>query len=244
MIFQRIKNKINSKLKQNILGKDNIYYRKSFSQCFEDRFCLNIIKTLKLTNPIYLDIGCNHPIEHNNTYLLYQQGFKGVLIEPIPSLCEIIKEKRPNDIVLNIGVGANKEIKKLYEFNANVLSTFCKTDADEIVKDSKGKYFITKEYDVELLNINQIIQEYFTSCPNIISIDVEGLNLEIIKGFDFKAYRPEIFLIETINFTIDFNETKIEEIYKIMKENGYMLFIDTYINSIFVDEKKYRNIKE
>ncbi len=241
MIIQKIKNKIHNKLKKIILGKDNIYYQKSYSQCFEDRFCLNLIKTLKLTNPIYLDIGCNHPINGNNTYLLYQQGYNGVLIEPIPSICNIIRKERPNDVVLTIGVGENKDVKKLYEFNANVLSTFCKKDADEIVKNSNGKYYITKEYEVELLNINQIIQKYFVSCPNIISIDVEGLNLEIIKVFDFKSYRPEIFIIETLNFTIDANETRIDEIFSIMKLNGYMLYIDTYINALFIDEKKYRN---
>lgn len=242
MIIKKIKNKLISKFKNKNLNEDEKYYFKSFSQCFEDRFCLNLIEILKLNNPIYLDIGCNHPIIGNNTFLLYQKGFKGVLVEPIPSMCDLIRKERPNDVVLNIGVGENEEIKKLYEFNENVLSTFCKSDAEEIARDSNGKYFIKNEYDVQLLNINKIIHENFINCPNIVSIDVEGLNLEIIKGFDFKSNRPEIFLIETLNFTIDSNETRIDEIYKIMKENGYLLFVDTYINTLFVDEKKYRNI--
>ena len=30
---------------------------------------------------IYVDLGCNHPIKHNNTYLLYKRGWKGINID-------------------------------------------------------------------------------------------------------------------------------------------------------------------
>lgn len=46
-------------------------YNKSYSQCGEDLLILCALKTLKIAKPTYLDIGTNHPIFKNNTYLFY-----------------------------------------------------------------------------------------------------------------------------------------------------------------------------
>ena len=35
----------------------------------------------KIKQGIYLDIGCNHPIKHNNTYLLHKRGWEGMNID-------------------------------------------------------------------------------------------------------------------------------------------------------------------
>ena len=30
---------------------------------------------------VYIDVGCNHPIKYNNTYLLYKRGWNGINID-------------------------------------------------------------------------------------------------------------------------------------------------------------------
>jgi serine/threonine protein phosphatase PrpC len=85
-----------------------------------------------------LDIGANHPIKINNTYLFYKQGSRGVCVEPNPKLCKIIKNKRKKDTVLNIGIG--KEEKTNIDFfvmNSDVLSTFSKEEANYLIKNAK-----------------------------------------------------------------------------------------------------------
>ena len=53
----------------------------------------------------YLDIGANHPVRLNNTYLFYLRGYKGVLVEPNVSLCERLRAVRPRDTTLAAGIG-------------------------------------------------------------------------------------------------------------------------------------------
>src|ERR1700757_1387281 len=52
----------------------------------------------------YVDIGANHPISLSNTFLLYEAGACGVLIEPDPKNAALLRAKRPRDIVINAGV--------------------------------------------------------------------------------------------------------------------------------------------
>ena len=46
----------------------------SFSEVGEDLIVHYLFRSLKITNPTYLDIGTNHPIIGNNTYFFYLRG--------------------------------------------------------------------------------------------------------------------------------------------------------------------------
>jgi hypothetical protein len=86
---------------------------------------------------------------------------------------------------------------------------------------------------VPLLEINSIIQQHFQSCPNFISLDVEGLDLPILQSFDFNKYRPEVFCVETISFSLNNKGVKIKETIDFMHGKGYITYADTHINTIF-----------
>jgi hypothetical protein len=70
---------------------------------------------------------------------------------------------------------------------------------------------------------------------------VEGLDYEIIQSFNLIEWRPEVFCIETITYTEDNSEQKEYQIIEYMLEHGYMVYADTYINTIFVDKQKWKN---
>ena len=65
--------------------------RPTFSQQGEDLIVESICGFLKIEKPTYLDIGAADPIVSNNTYLFYQQGCRGVLVEPNPAFCLKLK---------------------------------------------------------------------------------------------------------------------------------------------------------
>ena len=80
-----------------------------YSESGEDLLFLQLTDRLKLEDPTYLDIGVCHPVIRNNTYMLYERGYKkGVLVEPNPDMCELIKKYRPENILLNIGACADE----------------------------------------------------------------------------------------------------------------------------------------
>lgn len=211
----------------------------SYSQTGEDLIVEFIFNSLGIKEISYLDIGSNHPINYNNTYLFYIKGFHGVSVEPDPKLSFKYKKSRPRDTCLNFGVGPSSlPFSIFYQMENANLSTFSKNEAENTQKSGEGKIIGTLK--IPLKDINSVIIENFKMTPNFISLDVEGLDKEIMKTFDFNSFRPEVFCIETITFspTIGGGE-KITEIFEIMKENGYEVFADTYINTIFVDGDKY-----
>lgn len=206
----------------------------SYSQCGEDIIINHILKTYHINHFTYLDIGTNHPKKANNTYKFYSHGHYGVCVEPNLELVKLIKKIRPNDKCLNVGVSIEEDKEAdFYIMNTHTLSTFSKTDAEQFEKE--GKHSISKVVKVKLKNINNIIHENFNSCPEIVSIDVEGLNEEIVLSFDFNKYRPTILCLETITYSDNNTGIRLNNIIDFLIKNNYTLYADTNINSIFID---------
>lgn len=208
----------------------------SFSQCGEDIIIHHILTAFNITNFSYLDIGTNHPKKANNTFKFYQQGYHGVCVEPNPELAKLIRKERPKDKCLNVGVSLQEDNEAdFYIMNTHTLSTFSKEDAEALQKNSS--HSISKVIKVQLKNINNIIKENFDTCPDLVSIDVEGLNEEIALSFDFKSNRPKILCLETITYSDTNDGVRLNKIIDYLIENDYQLYADTNINSIFIDNR-------
>lgn len=216
----------------------------SFAQAGEDRILRFLFSSMGLKQITYLEIGTNNPIDINNTFLFYLGGSRGVCIEPNPMLISKIKNKRPQDICLNVGVTASQKesIMDFYIFDEGDtekgLSTFSKEDAEHVEKTTAVKIAEVKK--IPVTNVNDILIKYFSEkVPTLISLDVEGLDLSILKGIDFNRFRPVAICVETVNFTVHHKKVKNEEIINFMKSQGYFVYADTGINSIFADKSLF-----
>jgi len=223
-----------SRLRRNRFRKD------SYAQCGEDRILEHLFSWLKIEGPSYLDIGAHHPTYLSNTYHFYCKGGRGVCVEPDPALFGEIARRRPKDVCLNVGVGtAGLKSAPFYVMTAPTLNTFSEEEARRY--QSYGTYRIEKVLEIPLVTVNDIIAAHFPAGPDLVSLDVEGLDLEILHSFDFAACRPVVFCIETISYTEDNTETKCSEIIEFMKGKDYIVYADTYINTIFVDQARWKH---
>ena len=238
--MNRLKNTI-KKVITSIVNYDAFH---SYSQSGEDLIISFIFNNfLGIPKPTYLDIGAHHPSYLSNTYLFYQRGCSGVCVEPDPTLFSKIQKKRKRDICLNVGVGLeNKSEDDFYIMTTKTLNTFSKEEA--IRYQSYGRQKIEKVIKIPMVPVNDIIGQYFSKTPNLISLDVEGLDYQILNTFDFSRYRPEVMCIETLTYTEDQTERKIRNIIDLMLLNDYFVYADTYINTIFIDKKAWSNRKE
>lgn len=206
----------------------------SFSQVGEDIIIKALFRDLGITSPQYLEIGSNHPIVDNNTYLFYLTGGKGVCIEPDKVLYDLIKQYRPKDIVLNVGIGINgmKEAD-FYSFPQPYTgwNTFSKSEADKRVAEA-GVHF-SEAKKVTMIGVNELIRNYFKSGVDVLSLDVEGLDLAIIKELDFTVHQPKIICIETVLFSNTHKKVKNQELIDYILGKNYFIYADTYINTIF-----------
>jgi FkbM family methyltransferase len=213
-----------------------LYAKLSYSQQGEDLIVQSICDSLGIQNPSYLDIGAADPILLNNTYLFYQKGCRGVLVEPNPAFCRRLQAQRPKDKALNIGIGPTGQMVADYYMisgpDGYLLNTFSKDEVDDYATKSKGFRSVEKVIKIPLVDINTIMAEHFHGAPHFISIDTEGLDLDILKSLDFKRFRPRIVCAETL--IIGTTQVKME-ILDLMKSKDYSIRGSTFVNTIFVD---------
>lgn len=207
----------------------------SFSQAGEDQLIRYLVyNCLGISKPTYLDIGTNHPFICNNTFYFYSRGSQGVCIEPDERFAHLIKQYRKRDVFLHAGVGTG-DVKEATLFGFpepySGWNTFSREEAEKRQNETGIKYSAHKK--LPLISINEVISKYFNPYPNIVSLDVEGLDLEILKSLDFDRYRPEVICVESITFSTNNEEEKISEIADFVVSKGYFVFGDTHVNTIF-----------
>lgn len=210
----------------------------SYSQSGEDRIIKYILDVIGVAKPTYLDIGAHHPVRINNTYLFYQNGCRGVCVEPNPRLFASLGGARSDDVCLNVGVGGTRQKSMpFYEMSSDTLSTFSEPEARRYVKEHGEK--IVRIVDVEIVTPEDIIASHFQSPPDFVSLDVEGLELEILRAFDLTGERPAVFCVETITYATDGTGKKLTNVIEHLTEAGYMVYADTNINTILVDRNRW-----
>jgi len=199
--------------------------RKSYSQMGEDLIIENNLGNygLNISNIKYIDIGCNHPVDSNNTFLFYENGSKGLIIEPDVSYKDLILSKRPNDIYLDCAVSTENSIQDFYILTAHSLNTLSKFHAELACQSPQyGIQKIENKISVQTKTINSIMEEF--GVPNLISIDVEGLDFDILKSIDFNKFYPEIICIE-VNFNKADILAFIKDKYEVLCDNTLNLIL-------------------
>ena len=141
----------------------------------------------------YLDIGSGHPVIGSNTYYYYKRGWTGVCVDPQPNLRIAYKLIRYKDRFIP-KVVSSKEKVTYFRFKNSLLST---TDVKVANYHQKRGLKYTK-LELDSVNIKNLIPPIITSTQNFfISVDVEGAELEILKGINFSKQRPRAIIIES-----------------------------------------------
>ncbi|GAA0880884.1 hypothetical protein GCM10009119_38540 [Algoriphagus jejuensis] len=191
-----------------------------------------MFRLIGIKKPSYLDIGAHHPEFLSNTALFYNKGCRGLNIEPNPILFNEFLIKRKKDINLNIGIGPKEEILDFYCMKDSTLSTFSKKEYDLLISSKKELDYLSK---IKVVPISDVLEKYFDSkFPDLLSIDVEGLDLEILKTIDFSLFSPKVICVETSGYSPDGRGLKNIEMINFLEDQGYFEYSNTYLNSIFV----------
>lgn len=205
----------------------------SYAQCGEDLIIDYAARTLELRSIRYLDIGAHHPTYLSNTYHFYRQGWRGVCVEPDLTLLPPFRKIRPHDQLLNFGIGVEEGPREFFIMTTPTLNTFSRQEAERYA--SYGSQRIERVETVHIRSVASILAEHFEEAPQLVSLDVEGLDFEILRSFDFERIRPPVFCVETLTYTEDGSERKLTEIIDFMRSQDYFDYADTYVNTIFID---------
>ena len=224
--------KIKSTIKK-VLGVGG--YKKSYSQCGEDLLIQYIFTLRGVKNPSYIDIGANDPFFLSNTALFYKKGSRGINIEANPQLMKQFITNRPKDINLNIGISNKEEELDFYIMEDNTLSTFSKEECDFMV--SKGKTLKAVQ-KIKLITIADVLEKYFgNQFPDFMSIDVEGMDFQILQSINFENSRPKVICVEAAEYSPVGAGARRGELIDFLVAKGYYEYANTNLNAIMVDRK-------
>lgn len=221
-------------------GKDTmkgqpIYFAKSYSQCGED-IIINYMFSLRgIYKPSYLDIGAHHPFYINNTALFYQNGSRGINIEANPQLADNFKIIRKEDVNLNVGISDEEGELDFYILKDNTLSTFSKEECDFIVSTGKELAEIKR---IKLTTISKILKDYNNEVfPDFLSLDVEGMDFQILKSIDFTKSCPKIICVEAAQYSPIGAGKRRDELIDFLVTKGYFEYANTNLNAIMVKKE-------
>jgi FkbM family methyltransferase len=141
----------------------------------------------------YIDIGANDPYNGSNTAYLYAHGCRGICIEPNPDLIASLKQERPEDIVLNVGVAPQSGKLPYYMFQSNVFNTF----SEAISKVAEKRCRLKEIREVSVTTLDEIIRQHSQGIyPDFLQVDIEGLDYDVLKSCDFTHSSPTVICTE------------------------------------------------
>lgn len=203
----------------------------SYSQYGEDL----LIKALFENQPpgFYVDIGAHHPFRFSNTYIFYKEKWRGINIDPQPGTKKKFDFFRPKDINLEFGVASTEGVLTYYMFDEPALNGFSKDLSLSRHSTTKDGYHIIGTKDVPILRLDTILDKYLPVKTNIdfLTIDVEGLDLEVLKSNNWEKYRPTLVIVE--EFGLNINKLANSVIYKFLTSLNYELVSKTMNSLIF-----------
>ena len=178
----------------------------------EDLNILNFFKDKR--DGFYVDVGCFHPLDRNNTYLLYLKNWRGINIDISQFSIDLFNFLRPDDFNLHCAVSEKNQITKTY-FQKD-LSQLSTTDEMQAKKVFQGKIKIK---EIQSYSLDHIIEnsKFCNKEIDLLDIDVEGADFKVLLGLNFEKYKPKLICVEIHNKNIN-----DDVIYEFLVKKGYV----------------------
>jgi len=184
------------------------------------QFAEDLLINLSLQNgcfdKFYVDVGCHNPRRGSNTFSFYKKGWRGILIDLEDEKVLACQLARPRDIVVKAAVSNIEEVVNIYSPKSFSTNTTINIEA----LDSASNYKVIGT--IKTRGLNSILDEY--DCPTqfgILSIDVEGVDYEVLLSLNLEKYRPEVICIEAWESRQGIQSILDGKIHHYLTSNGY-----------------------
>ncbi len=193
---------------------------------------------------IVVEVGAFDGVHLSNSFAFEQLGWKSVCIEPNPTIFQYLEKNRPATININNAIVGDENIGEIDFFAEEIgVLSGCNYDADDVKKRYKNRGLEYKEPDkikVSATTLSSLFGKLKVNAIDILSIDVEGFELEVLKGLDFNFFNVKLFIIEA-------NDKEYKnQILKFFKDKPAYIYVGNNYQNLFFVKKKYllkRNIR-
>ncbi len=142
---------------------------------------------------------------------------RGILVEPQSHCCEKLRRRRPQARVIQAACGAPEQRGKArLQLNEQ---------ASKLTSANLAGY----HEEVQVMTLDEILEQTPHPVIDFLSIDVEGAELQVLRGFDILRHKPRLMLIED-------NLPDRLRVHAYVKKHGYRLVKRTGCNNWYVPQ--------
>ena len=184
---------------------------------------------------VFVEVGAARPDYLSTSALFRELNWKIIAIEPNPDFCELHKARGHEILQYACGtrdeddvdfyvidshgadyLGGNVSFESFSSLGVKAPYASLKSDLDQ------------KKIKVKQRRLDTILRTHApeVSCIDIVSVDVEGWELEVLGGLDMQKFRPKVMIVENLFNAKDYR-TRI-------KAYGYVLWKNIYPNDVYV----------
>jgi FkbM family methyltransferase len=206
------------------------YSKTAYAQEGEDMMVNRFFEFQK--KGVYVDVGAHHPFRFSNTCFFYRKGWSGINIDPLPEVVPLFKKYRKRDVNIQKGVSLKQEQLLYYSFNEPAYNTFSEAKANEYISAGLGLPLL-KKIKIDTLPLHMILDEHLPAGTAIdfLSIDTEGLEMEVLQSNNWEKYRPTIIIIE--DHTVEIKKHFTSELNIFMEQKNYVLVGKSHYSYIY-----------
>ena len=148
-----------------------------------------------LERGFYIDIGAQHPEIDSVSKAFFDRGWQGVHVEPVPHYANLLRQARPGDRLIEAAVSNCVGHTTLIVFPDTGLSTTVPDIAAGHV--DAGMPAPEVELEVPTVTLASIAEELGECEVHWLKIDVEGLEKEVLQGWNPASLRPWLVVVES-----------------------------------------------
>src|SRR5262249_33632785 len=138
----------------------------------------------------FVEVGANRPQQESQTWHLEQLGWTGVLIEPQPNLADDLWRARSAQGFSVARSSPPNPRRRLGPHPARAVSSPAPAPMAPGVEPERV-------IEVPVRTLDDILIEARAPMRfDLLSVDVEGHELEVLSGFDFARWQPRLVLLE------------------------------------------------
>lgn len=169
----------------------------------------------------YVDVGCYHPVKNNNTFKLYQWGWRGINLDIDELKIAAFRLRRPRD--LNIACCVSDQPGDIRVFTPGPWSLTQTADVVTAEKlRARGVQLVERIVPARTLTSILDESEFRNRRIDALSIDVEGHELAVLRSLDFDRYQPRVVIIESHVRSLEDLMASAE--FKLLTGKDYTLF--------------------
>jgi FkbM family methyltransferase len=183
---------------------------------------------------VYIEVGALDGRRNSVTWVFEAIGWRGLLVEAIPERCEECRANRPGSKVVHAALGppggSGTAVFVVPVEEEHQLSGYREHEGmqKEHLLALERASAATRRVEVPLITMDRALEGAGFDRVDFASIDVEGGELDVLRGFDLERFKPAVLVIEDLTLGED------DSVAKVVRSRGYEQAMWIGANRVFI----------